>query len=155
MQEPMSERAIAYGAFLVFCILSSVRDTVSEILFKNAKLAASPLFVLFIYCVVTQVVAAIFVLRRRTTLFAEAARSANLKSELIFLNIFTLAGFLFYFLAISSPLGAAVSAFVDYGLNPIFTAIVSTFFLQKTLDRNFFWSAAACIVGIVIFGMPP
>jgi chloramphenicol-sensitive protein RarD len=150
----MNQRAIAYGAFISFCILSSLRDSVSEALFKNTQFGASPLFVLFIYCVVTEIVAATFLLRQNARLIARGITFENLSSEIVLLNIFTLAAFLFYFLAISSPLGAALSAFVDYGINPILTAIVGAFFLQKRLNRHFIWSATASISGIVVLGLP-
>src|SRR5690348_12761831 len=109
-------RLIVYAAFLAFCFLSSIRDVLSEIIFKHQSYDASPVFVLFVYSVVTQMVAS-------ATLIAMRTRSAKILlwptevkwQEIALLNLFTLAAFFFYFAAIQSPIGAALNAFIDYG----------------------------------------
>jgi hypothetical protein len=50
-------RTVAYFAFGAFCVLSAARDVLSETLFKDQAYNASPIFVLFVYCVITQLVA--------------------------------------------------------------------------------------------------
>jgi len=152
---PESNRTTAYLAFAGFCILSSSRDVLSEILFKDQVYDASPIFVLFVYSVVTQAVAAIalligFILGVNKPVFP--LRRAW--KEVLLLNLFTLTAFLFYFAAIDSPLGASLNSFVDYGSSPIFVAIVGAILIGEHLDRIFAWSAAAASIGIIVFATP-
>lgn len=148
----VSIRTTAYLAFAGFCVLSSSRDVLSEFLFKDQSYSASPVFVLFVYSVATQVVAAITFL---AGLVFDARRPTFLVrgvwKEILLLNFFTLTAFVLYFIAIDSPVGAAVNSFVDYGSSPIFVAIVGAVLLGERLDKTFVWSAAAASVGIIIF----
>lgn len=145
-------RTIAYVAFGAFCALSSARDVISEALFKNHTYNASPVFVLFVYCVVTQCVAGAVLLARHP--FQCTKWITGRENYLIRLNGFTLAAFFFYFLAINSPLGAAMNSFVDYGSSPAFTAIVGTLLGQERLDRTFAISALVSLAGILVLSAP-
>src|ERR1700684_519848 len=137
----VSGRTTAYLAFAGFCILSSCRDVLSEILFKDQQYDASPVFVLFVYSAVTQAVAvAVFVSRLVSGDLNPRPSLRSACKEILLLNFFTLAAFLLYFVAIDSPVGAAVNSFVDYGSSPIFTAMVGILLMQERLDRIFVWS---------------
>jgi drug/metabolite transporter (DMT)-like permease len=150
----MSERLIAYGAFAAFCLLSSIRDVVTEHFFKSDLYDLSPVFVLFVYCVVTQVFAgAIFMVQLvRATSPQPQLRSA--KWELLWLNVFTLTAYTLYFFAIQTPLGSAVNAFVDYGSGPIFTAVVGAVVLKQPLTMKFVWCAAFSFIGLSVLSAP-
>jgi drug/metabolite transporter (DMT)-like permease len=141
-----------YAAFAAFCALSSARDILSELLFKDRIYEANPVFVLFVYSIITQLVAGIclFVPSRPH----ESHNIVRHGMAFIWLNVFTLAAFIFYFLAIKSPLGAAVNSFVDYGSSPIFTAIIGALYAKERLSRAFAISATASTVGIVILSIP-
>jgi drug/metabolite transporter (DMT)-like permease len=145
-------RTLAYSAFGAFCALSSARDVISEALFKNNTYNASPVFVLFVYSLVTQCVAgAVLLLGQRSQGTEESAYGAP---YLLKLNGFTLAAFLFYFLAIDSPVGAAMNSFVDYGSSPTFTAIVGALLAHERLDRIFVVSALVSLAGIIVLSAP-
>lgn len=145
-------RTIAYLAFAAFCVFSSVRDVISEALFKNQTYDANPVFLVFVYSVTTQCVAGAILL------FESPARSvkqmAGRETPFLLLNCFTLAAFFFYFLAIDSPLGAAVNSFVDYGSSPAFTAIVGVLVAKEPLDRTFAISASLSLIGIAVLSAP-
>jgi drug/metabolite transporter (DMT)-like permease len=145
-------RSIAYIAFGAFCALSSARDVISEALFKDHTNNASPVFVLFVYSVVTQFVAGAALLVDHH--FQRAIHAIGHEKHLLLLNGFTLAAFFFYFLAISSPLGAAMNSFVDYGSSPAFTAIVGALLAQERLDRTFTISALVSLTGIIVLFVP-
>jgi drug/metabolite transporter (DMT)-like permease len=150
-----SSRTKAYLAFAGFCILSSSRDVISEIFFKDQSYGANPVFVLFVYSAVTQAVAGIALLIG--FIFGATKPVLPLQrvwKEVLLLNLFTLTAFLFYFVAISSPLGASVNSFVDYGSGPIFVAIVGAVLIGEHLDKIFTWSAIAASVAIVVFAAP-
>ncbi len=145
-------RTIAYVAFGAFCALSSARDVISETLFKNHTYNASPVFILFVYSVVTQCTAGAALLVDHP--FQRARQIAGRKKYVLRLNGFTLAAFFFYFLAINSPLGAAVNSFVDYGSSPVFTAVVAALLAQERLDRTFAVSALVSLAGIIVLSAP-
>lgn len=144
-------RIVVYAAFLAFCLLSSIRDVLSEIIFKHQSYDASPVFVLFVYSVVTQLFAGI-------TLFVLRAGSPEVllwpagvkKRDVALLNLFTLAAFFLYFAAIQSPIGAALNAFIDYGSGPIFTAIVGAFLVGEALTTRFAIAAVLSVAGLAI-----
>jgi drug/metabolite transporter (DMT)-like permease len=149
-----ASRTIAYVAFAAFCLLSSVRDVISEIFFKNRLYEASPVFVLFVYGAVAQLIAAAF-------FFAESSpgelRKISFRSmwkELLWLNVFTLSAWIFYYLAIATPLGAALTSFVEYGSGPIFLAIVGVLVAGEPIKGTFAWSATASLAGIAILAAP-
>jgi drug/metabolite transporter (DMT)-like permease len=148
----LDRRTIAYISFAAFCVLSASRDVISEAFFKDHTYDASPVFVLFVYSVVTQCVAGAILLAGRSG--QGAKHIVRHGSDFLWLNAFTLAAFLFYFLAINSPLGAAINAFVDYGSSPAFTAIVGAMLAHERLDRTFALSAVASVIGIVILSAP-
>jgi drug/metabolite transporter (DMT)-like permease len=145
--------AIAYLAIAGFCLLSAVRDVASEVYFKNRLYEAGPVFVLFVFSIVTQGCAALSFLVSS----APSARQIFSKSTLgalLWLNIFTFAAFILYFLAIGSPIGASVNSFIDYGSGPIFTAIVGMVLTGERLNRFFAWSAFVSFIGVVILSAP-
>jgi drug/metabolite transporter (DMT)-like permease len=148
----LTGRPFAYMAFAAFCLFSSARDVLSEALFKNHSYDASPVFVVFVYSIVTQCIAGALVLVQRpvqrTKQIIEHGR------RFVLLNFFTLAAFFLYFLAINSPLGAAVNSFVDYGSSPALTAIVGSMLAQERLDKVFAVSALLSVAGIVVLGAP-
>src|SRR5262245_14208586 len=145
-------RTIAYVAFAAFCALSSTRDVISEALFKNDTYNASPVFVLFVYSVVTQCIAGAMLLIGLP--FQRTEQIVGPRKHFLGLNGFTLGAFFFYFLAISSPLGAAMNSFVDYGSSPAFTAIVGALLAQEQLDRTFAISALVSLAGIIVLSAP-
>jgi drug/metabolite transporter (DMT)-like permease len=149
-------RWIPYLAFAGFCVLSSARDVLSEAVFKDETSSASPVFVLFVYSVVTQIVAGAMLLGARAApeQKPEPKQIDGRGVHFLWLNGFTLAAFLFYFLAINSPLGAAMNSFVDYGSSPIFTAIVGALLAGERLDKAFAASALISFGGIVILSAP-
>lgn len=149
----VSDSTVAYVAFSAFCILSSVRDVISEIVFKDQAYDASPIFVLFVYSVVTQCVAGTFLFANRSADDARKIISGH-TADVVRLNVFTLAAFFFYFLAINSPLGAATNAFIDYGSTPVFTALVGALLAREELDRTFAVSATVSVIGIAVLGAP-
>src|SRR5215469_2784811 len=75
-------------------------------------------------------------------------------NEIVWVNIFTLTAFLFYFLAISSPLGAGLNSFVDYGSGPVFTALIGAMLLHEPIGRTFWLSAVLAVTGIVALNAP-
>jgi drug/metabolite transporter (DMT)-like permease len=145
-------RTVAYFAFGAFCVLSAARDVLSETLFKDQAYNASPIFVLFVYCVITQLVAGAVLLFTRPVQALPGSVSST--AQVIWLNGFTLAAFLFYFLAIDSPIGAAVNSFVDYGSGPVFTAVVGVLLAGERLDLTFAICAVLSVGGIVVLGLP-
>jgi drug/metabolite transporter (DMT)-like permease len=148
----IDERIIAYIALAAFCALSSARDVISELIFKNQDYNASPVFTLFVYSGITQLVAGTSILARHG--LADISKSFRLEGDFLWLNLYTLLAFLFYFLAISSPIGAAVNSFVDYGTGPVFTALIGTLLSHERLDKTFALSAILSIVGIVVLNGP-
>jgi drug/metabolite transporter (DMT)-like permease len=147
-------RTIAYFAFAGFCLLSSSRDVLSEFLFKDQAYHTDPVFLLFIYSAVTQIIAGILILFGAPGKTATEIFLPGVWKNALLLNIFTLAAFLLYFVAIDSPAGAAVNSFIDYGSGPVFTALVGAALMKEALDRVFIWSAAAAIVGIAVLAAP-
>lgn len=150
----LSERAIAYLAFFGFCALSAVRDVLSELIFKDPTYDANPVFVLFVYGAVTQVVAALIIIAPASLPVRQQAHVRLVKKELILINVFTLAAFLFYFLAISSPLGSALNASVDYGSSPVFTAAMGAILAKEAPNRRFYLLATASLVGVIVLAAP-
>jgi drug/metabolite transporter (DMT)-like permease len=150
-----SRRTTAYLAFAAFCCLSSSRDVISEFLFKDKLYDANPVFILFVYSAVTQAVAVITWLGG--LIVGPAKPMFHLQvigKEVLLLNFFTLMAFLFYFIAIDSPVGAAVNSFVDYGSSPIFTAIIGVILMGERLDKAFLLTATIAGVGIVVLAAP-
>jgi drug/metabolite transporter (DMT)-like permease len=146
----MSKHTVAYLVLAGFCLLSSVRDVLSEVLFKHHVYESNPVFVLFVYSIVTQIVAGVMIFAARIPLAVRLSTFHGVRYELFSLNLFTLTAFLFYFLAINSPLGAAVNAFVDYGSSPVLTALVGAYFTGMRLNQEFAWAAVVCLLGLVI-----
>jgi drug/metabolite transporter (DMT)-like permease len=147
----LSDRIIAYTAIVAFCALSSARDVISEFLFKRQAYKASPIFVLFVYSAVTQLVCVV--------IFASGPRASRpklgeAKNEIIYLNLFTAAAFALYFAAIRLPLGAGMNSFVDYGSGPIFTALVAAHMLHERLDRNFVYVCGVSLAGLLLLNIP-
>jgi drug/metabolite transporter (DMT)-like permease len=145
-------RATAPLALAGFCVLSSFRDVLSEALFKNAIYDASPVFLLFVYSSITQLAAAGVMLARKPISTVQWALTSS--NEIVWVNIFTLTAFLFYFLAISSPLGAGLNSFVDYGSGPVFTALIGAMLLHEPIGRTFWLSAVLAVTGIVALNAP-
>jgi drug/metabolite transporter (DMT)-like permease len=124
------------------------------LLFKGQLYKANPIFVLFIYSAVTQLVGVVlFALGPRASR-PTAAGLGNARNEIIYLNLFTAAAFALYFAAISLPLGAAMNSFVDYGSGPIFTALVGAQILRERLDRNFIYVCIASLAGLLFLSVP-
>jgi len=142
-------RVVPLGALLAFCVLSALRDVLSEDWLKRGEGDLSPVFLLFVYSVVTQVVAAGF---RRTRWASSAEKTGRGRShlDLALLNGFTLLGFLTFFLAIETDLGSAMNAFVDYGTSPIFTAIGGFLLVGQRVERAFWASSVVSICGIAV-----
>jgi drug/metabolite transporter (DMT)-like permease len=142
----------AYAVFLAFCLLSAARDSLSELLFKSAHYQAHPVFVLFVFSVTTQAVAAVVMgMRLARKGGGPGIRLRETKLDIAYLNLFTLVAYLAFFLAIGTPLGAGLNAFIDYGSGPIFTALVGAFLLHEKLTRTFFVSLLIGAVGYLIF----
>lgn len=150
----IQERVTAYLALVGFCLLSSIRDVVSEVFFKDRVYGASPVFVLFVYSLVTQVIAALLFLAPSVSRSVKTIPFRKIRGDLFWLNFFTFVAFALYFFAIDSPIGASVNSFVDYGSGPIFTAVVAVFLAGERLNKIFAWSAAVSLIGIVILAMP-
>jgi drug/metabolite transporter (DMT)-like permease len=132
-----------------------VRDVVSEVYFKDQNINSNPIYVLFVYSVVTQAIAfGIMAIRRTGSSSSTNLLRSALRKENVLVNVFTLSAFLFYFLAIASPLGAAMNALVDFGVGPTVTALVGAFLARDRLDRTFLFSAAAAVLGIVVLAAP-
>lgn len=131
-----------------------MRDIVSEIYFKTPEIKTSPIYVLFVYSIITQVMAAFLLVARRQTGVLTHLWFVGFSKENICINLATLIAFLFYFLAIASPLGAAMNAFVDYGVGPTVTALVGSIIAKEKLTKAFAWSAACSSIGIVVFAAP-
>jgi drug/metabolite transporter (DMT)-like permease len=146
----LTTRLIVYAAFSAFCLLSSIRDVLSEAMFKHQSYDASPIFVLFVYGIVTQAVAGLALLATWIKSSESWSWPHAVKREIALLNLFTMAAFLFYFLAIQSPIGAALNAFIDYGSGPIFTAIVGAALVGEPLGGRFALSAALSTVGLLL-----
>jgi hypothetical protein len=144
-----------YVLFVVFCLLSAVRDVISESYLKHETERSSVFYVLFIYSIVAQVFAAALILLRRGRSISVGIKSVIWRRENILINIFTITAFLFYFLAISSPLGAALNAFVDYGLGPAAaTAAIAGLLVRERLSTAFFLSLVSSLFGIILFLIP-
>jgi drug/metabolite transporter (DMT)-like permease len=150
----LKKQVIAYVAFVVFCFLSAARDVLSEVFFKGQTNGNNPVFVLFVYVFITQVIAGAICVVNRARWVAAYVAILNSKKELIFLNIFTLTAYLFYFLAIKSPLGAALNTFVDYGFSPVLTALVGVHLAGERLGRGFGWAALTAGAGLLIMVIP-
>jgi drug/metabolite transporter (DMT)-like permease len=146
-------QSLAYIAFGAFCLLSAMRDVLSEVIFKQPGYEVSPIFVLFVFSILTQVVAAAGMALGRP-LQSERNILFGRRKELLFLNLFTMLAFVFYFLAISTPLGASLNSFIDYSASPIFTAVVAAAVLHERLDMTFASSATALIVSIIFVAWP-
>ena len=80
----------------------------SEYLFKGQANEANPIFVLFIYSVVTQIVAFILIVAGASSRPFVLDVSKVVIVELCVVNVFTLSAFSLYFFAISTPVGAAL-----------------------------------------------
>jgi drug/metabolite transporter (DMT)-like permease len=148
----MSRSMLAYVLFFIFCALSSLRDVLSERLFKLHGIGLSPVFVLFVYSVETQFIAFVIIAARHLRRDPDLVRSSL--GELIALNVFTLIAYLTFFLAINTQLGAALNSFVDYGTGPVFTAIAGWVFLKERLNSRFVAAAMICSAGILLFAFP-
>ena len=150
----LSDRLIAYVAIGAFCALSSIRDVISELLFKGQAYKASPIFVLFVYSAMTQLVAlVVFALGPRASR-PKLSELGEVKNEIIYLNLFTAAAFALYFAAIRLPLGAGMNSFVDYGSGPIFTALVGAQMLHERLDRSFVYVCIVSLAGLLLLNIP-
>ena len=145
-------RIAAYIALAAFCALSSARDVISEAIFKDQNYNASPIFTLFIYSFTTQLVAGGLMLSRNGA--NALLKSVKHEGDVLWLNIYTLLAFIFYFLAISSPIGAAINSFVDYGTGPLFTALIGTLLSQERLNKTFWLSATLSVAGIIVLNAP-
>jgi drug/metabolite transporter (DMT)-like permease len=150
----LSDRIIAYIAIVAFCALSSARDVISEFLFKDEAHRASPIFVLFVYSAVTQLVGVVIFALGPTASRPTSAELGKAKNEIIYLNLFTAAAFALYFAAIRLPLGAAMNSFVDYGSGPIFTALVGAHMLHERLDRSFVYVCITSLAGLLLLNAP-
>lgn len=143
-----------YVCFLAFCALSSVRDVLSEVYFKQRELSSNPVYTVFVYSVVTQVVAVALMLAFPSRFDHKRLFLTAFRKENMVINICTLTAFFSYFAAIASPLGAALNAFVDYGIGPAATALVGVVMGRVRLTRLFLFSAGASLSGIAAFAAP-
>jgi drug/metabolite transporter (DMT)-like permease len=144
----------AYIAFILFCMLSAARDGLSELLFKDSRFAAHPIFVLFVFSVTTQVIAALVaVMLHRPHWPVGSASYAGVAKDLLNLNVFTLIAYVAYFYAISTPLGAGLNSFIDYGSGPLLTALVAKLLLGERLDKAFAVAAVVSSLGLLLFGV--
>lgn len=150
----ISDRIAAYLAIVAFCALSAARDVISEFFFKSETYQASPVFVLFVYSAVTQLVGLVIFAFSPAASRPKIAELKENKNEIIYLNLFTAAAFALYFAAIRLPLGAGMNAFVDYGTGPIFTALVGVHMLHERLDRRFVYVCVASLAGLLFLNIP-
>jgi drug/metabolite transporter (DMT)-like permease len=74
----------------------------------------------------------------------------SVKFEIVVLNLFTLASFFLYFLAIQSPIGSALNSLIAYGAGPIFTAVIGAALVREHLRGLFAVSAGLSLVGLVM-----
>jgi drug/metabolite transporter (DMT)-like permease len=150
----LSDHIIAYIAIVAFCALSSARDVISEFFFKGQAYKASPIFVLFVYSTVTQLVGVVVFALSPKASRPTSAELGKARNAIVYLNLFTAAAFALYFAAIRLPLGAAMNSFVDYGSGPIFTALVGAQMLHERLDRSFVYVCVASLAGLLFLGVP-
>lgn len=155
--ESAAEDIWPYGALVLFCLLTAFRDVISENVFKDVHGGTSPQMSLLIFCAITQIGSLVYLLMTgglsklwRLIRIDEKNRSF----DVLMLNGFTLIGFLTYFLAIATPLGAGLNSFIDYAVNPLFTAIVAAYLVSENLTGLFWGCTAAAIIGLAIFFSP-
>jgi drug/metabolite transporter (DMT)-like permease len=129
---------LAVLIFTLFCVLSALRDSLSEILFKGVDQQVHPAFSLFVYSVVTQIVSLAWIWgrKRKNTVTLELKDRVK---PLFMLNVYTLIAFLCYFLAIGSKLGAGLNAFIEYGAAAFFVAILAVIYFKEKVDI-YYWS---------------
>ncbi len=154
-ESPYVSRRLVYSVFVLFCLLSALRDTLSEALFKGARSGANPIFVQFVYSVSTQLLALAVIGAQRVLRKPSAPLHSPREAvkPLILVNIFTLVAHSTFFLAISSPLGAGLNSLVDYGASPVFTAFAGIIVLRTKLDKDFWKACRWSVLGIGVFGL--
>lgn len=141
---------MVYFAFLIFCLISSLRDVVSEYFFREKYV--SPLFVLFIFSVTTQAFSLLIYYFKRGKLLIRLPKSSW--ADMIYLNTLTLLAFTLYFLAINSFIGAALNSIIDYGLTPIVTASVGCMFLGERLSYRYLLLFILSFAGLCMLLLP-
>lgn len=146
-------RFLLYASLFLFCFLSASRDIYSERVFKGPT-EVDPIFAVFIYSIVTQIVALIVsvsdkIVRTFPNVVIRPRVSETLV-DLLYANIFTMGAFITYFLAIRTSLGASLNAFVDYGCGPILTGLVGGVLLKEPLQWHFGVASFISIIGVFI-----
>ncbi len=142
------EALITYVILALCCIAAAWRDVGAEYLFKNYE-NLHPLFVLFLGCLLTQILMLVIMSIKRPKLVPIPKSS---KKDIYALNVFTFLSFLTYFLAIKSPLGATVNSYIAFGVDPIITALLLAIQFKQKISRNFILSVIPCVVGIFLLG---
>jgi len=148
---------LPYFAFIFICFLCAIRDVFSEWFMKNSQESVSPYFTLFIFSAVTVLSCFIYLVFSRNGLRVlnkqVFSQWEHFKNALL-VSVYTFLAFLCYFLAISTPLGAGLNSFIDYGTFPLFTAALAVFFLNEKIEKKFYIAALLCISGIALFMWP-
>lgn len=145
---------LALPVFVLFCCLSATRDVLSEVFLKKQEYQLSPVFILLIYSLTTQLIFGLHLLvRPRRVRTSNTLASRDTVLALALLNVFTVIAYTTYFLAIASPLGAGLNSFVDYGTTPLFTAITGALLLGEKLNKRFWYSATLGLSGVFLFSI--
>lgn len=143
---PRRPESSAYIAFGLFCVLTSARDVWSEVLFKGSE-RADPMLVLLVYAVVTMVIALVVGQATRQPVLAARVGTRHLRAEVALASFYTALAFAAMFLAIASPVGAALSALIEYGAGPAMTAAAATLLLRERSDTRLVVSVLIGVVG--------
>ncbi|WP_459863808.1 DMT family transporter [Endothiovibrio diazotrophicus] len=151
LRETMGSSALAYLVFFSFCIISGIRDVITEYLFKDEVWNSNPVFTLFVFSIsaIVFVVLFLFINERRLG-FDRFKVEKNTVVVFVKLNFFTFLAFGCFLLAIDSSFGAALNSVVDYGTSPIFTGILAAIVLGEKLGKVFWVSLFFGVSGILL-----
>jgi len=141
-----------WAAIVLFCICSAARDVASERLFREGEVRADVL-VFGVFGTAAALAAVSLGPRALWDAGVRATRSRRDARDLVSLNLFTGLAYFLYFVAISTPLGASMNIFVDYAMNPMFTAAAALVLLGASV-RHAVAPSVVCVVGMLAFVQP-
>ncbi len=153
MDRQTSQRKfLVYLALGCFCLLTAARDSLSEVVMKADVESLSPIGLVFFFFLSALIFGFVLLALKgsfRDLLKKLTINRTNTRNAIGSCIWITLASITFLE-AIESALGASLTSFIDYSMNPLITAVFAFFMVKERLDRKFWLTAGLSIIGIFL-----
>ena len=131
------KKVIFLMLFLILCLLTSIRDVISELFFNSTVHAFSPETIVMIYCLCATILGLLIARIKNKLPSKQVVKDIYFWKLLIGLNLSSFLAYYFFFKAIEGPLSSGIISFIDYSTIPFFTAISASIFLKEKITKNF------------------